>query len=200
MSATRPITARTPWYTLLLLLFFSASPANADIGVPMLLVTLPGMVIGLVPIIFVEAFVLARQHRVTLAYVLKPVAWANVLSTLVDVPLTWFVLLALELATGGGSGGPGVLVTTRQKFLAVTWQAPWLIPYDSELHWMIPTAMLVLLVPFFFASWLTEYWIIKRLVKDFASVEGRHGVMLANLASYFLLLFWVAYLYLSYPR
>ena len=163
----------------------------------MLAVTLPGMLIALVPVVLVEAFVLSRRLNLTFAHVVKPVAYANVFSTLIGVPLTWVVLAALEMGTGGGSFDG--FETTRQKFLAVTWQAPWLMSHDAhdyELRWMMPVAMLVLLVPFFFASWLTEYWIMVLYVKSISRRQLNRGMLVANLASYVLLLLYVVFLFL----
>ena len=192
----KPTTVRTPFYTLLFLLLIS-NPANADIGLPMLFVTLPAMLIALVPVVLVEAFVLSRRLNFTFADVLKPVAYANTFSTLIGVPLTWVALAALELGTGGSSFDG--FETTRQKLLAVTWQAPWLMPHgahDYELRWMMPTAMLVLLVPFFFASWLSEYLVMLLFVKTISRSQLSRGMLAANLASYVLLLLCVAFLFL----
>lgn len=188
------VTLRTGGFIVSLLLA-ACGIAQADIGVPMLFVTLPAMMISLVPIIAVEAFILSRRLHLALRQTWKPVAAANIFSTLVGVPLTWLALALLEAFTGGGQAYG--IATAREKFLAVTWQAPWLIPYDSDLHWMVPTAMLVLLVPFFFVSWLSEYQVARRMLPDVAPYQVNRGMLIANLASYVLLLVWVAGLFLT---
>ncbi len=74
------------------------------------------------------------------------------------VPLTWLVLFLIQFASGGG--GPYDINSLHGKFLAVTLQAPWLMPFENQLHWMIPAAMATLFVPFFFVSWWLEASVI----------------------------------------
>ena len=159
--------------------------ARADIGVPMIFVTLPSMLIALIPIILIESFCLSRRLNADPTSTIKPVAIANVISTLVGIPITWLLLVLVQMLTGGG--GANGIETTKQRFLAVTWQAPWLIPYESDLSWMIPAATLVLLVPFFFASWQIEVQVVKKLMKESPSADVAKGMFLANVVSYLLL-------------
>ena len=86
----------------------------------------------------------------------------------------------------GGGAGPDI-GTLVGKLFAVTVQAPWLMPYDSELHWMIPVASMVLLVPFFFASWGIEYLVATVMLRDTDQLLLRRSVGKANLISYGLL-------------
>ena len=162
-----------------------ASVANANAGVPMLFLTLPAMLIALVPIIVVEAVVIGRLLGSNAVSRAKSVAISNVASTLVGLPLTWAALVALQLVSGGGSSYG--ITTPTQKFLAVTWQAPWLIPYESDLYWMLPAASLVLLVPFFFTSYFVEAPIVTRLERAYSRAHVRSAVLRANLCSYLLL-------------
>ena len=175
---------RTICYSLLLLISSEMS-ARADIGVPMIFVTLPSMLIALIPIILIESFCLSRRLNADPTSTIKPVAIANVISTLVGIPITWLLLVLVQMLTGGG--GANGIETTKQRFLAVTWQAPWLIPYESDLSWMIPAATLVLLVPFFFASWQIEVQVVKKLMKESPSADVAKGMFLANVVSYLLL-------------
>jgi hypothetical protein len=74
--------------------------------------------------------------------------------------------------------------TVAGKVFAVTVRAPWLIPYESQLCWMVPAAALFLLVPFFFASWLIEYWVTRLMMRGLDAKLVRRAVMWASLASY----------------
>jgi hypothetical protein len=74
------------------------------------------------------------------------------------------------MATGGGSAHG--LRTLSAKLLAVTWQSPWLIPYEDDLVWMVPAAALCLLVPFFFASVYIEYQVARRVLPTHARLKG----------------------------
>ena len=97
------------------------------------------------------------------------------------------MVLIQMLAGGGGAFG---LDTTLGKVLSVTLQAAWLIPYESDLHWMIPVAGLVLLVPFFFASWWSEYFVSKKMLKEHPAQRVKIAVRNANIITYALLAFW----------
>jgi len=161
----------------------------------MLFVTLPMLLLGLVPVILVETFVLSRRLRLAYSSLLAPATVANVVSTLLGIPVTWVLLVALQAWSGGGRAYG--LQTLQQKFLAVTWQAPWLIPYESDLNWMVPAASLVLLVPFFIASYLIEAPIMRRMIKAAERRLVRNAAFWANLASYCFLalcgLVWLAW-------
>lgn len=166
-------------------MFALAGVARADAGVPMLFLTLPAMLIALVPIIAIEAVVVGRLLGSNAVLRVKSVAIANAVSTVVGLPLAWVALVALQLVSGGGSAYG--LTTPTQKLLAVTWQAPWLIPYESDLYWMLPAASLVLLIPFFFTSYFVEAPIVTRLEPEYLRAHVRTAVFRANLFSYLLL-------------
>ena len=162
-----------------------AGVASANAGVPMLFITLPAMLIALVPIIVVEAFVVGHFLGSSAVSRAKSVAISNVASTIVGLPLTWIALVALQAVSGGGSSYG--ITTPMQKLLAVTWQAPWLIPYETDLYWMLPAASLVLLIPFFFTSYFVEASIATRLEPTYSRSHVRSAVFRANLCSYLLL-------------
>lgn len=107
---------------------------------------------------------------------------ANLVSTLIGIPITWFLLAMIQMLTGGG-GGYG-LSTFTTRILAVTWQAPWLMPYRGNIHWMAPIAALVLLIPYFFVSWWIEYLIAKRICKDIDKKILIRAIRNVNFLSY----------------
>ena len=88
----------------------------------------------------------------------------------------------------GGVGGNNLsemgLHPIVENFLAVTWHAPWLGPSDSDL---VPTAMLVLLIPFCFVSWQIEYFIVKRMNKQLEPPLVKSVCLRANIITYGLL-------------
>ena len=160
------------------------SPAQANAGVPMIFLTLPGMALALVPVIVLEMRVLAKGLGLTQRVAFKVSAWANLLTTFVGAPLTWVILTVLEGVTGGGRAYG--IDTPAKKLLAVTWQAPWLIPYEADhnLYWMVPAAMMWLLVPTFFMSWWLEYLAAARMLRDADRTRLKSAVFKANLLSY----------------
>ena len=91
------------------------------------------------------------------------------------------------------------LDTPWRRFLAVTIQAPWLVPYESDLYWMVPAAALALLPAYFLASCIIEFKVMDVLLRKPAPRVLEHGtlqnrnklvwraVFAANVASYAML-------------
>lgn len=174
--------------TLAFLAFVVPGVAHANAGVPMLFLAMPALLISLVPIIAIETLYIAKSLGLQFGQSLKTVSISNVASTIIGIPLTWFLLVVIQMVTGGG-GSYGI-DSVMGKLLAVTWQAPWLIPYEEDLSWMIPVAGLVLLIPFFFVSWCSEYFVSKKINKSIPSLNIRLKVRNANLITYSLLAAW----------
>jgi hypothetical protein len=162
--------------------------AQANAGVPMIFLVMPAMALSIIPIIIIEAIYLSKKLGLSGKDSAKTVTISNLASTIVGIPVTWILLVVIQMITGGGSAYG--LNTALTKVLAVTWQAPWLIPYESDLHWMIPVSGLVLLIPFFFVSWWSEYFVSKKLIKDIEAQTIKIAVRNANLITYGLLTLW----------
>lgn len=173
------------------------SMAHADAGVPMLFLVMPVFGLSLVPIVLIEAVYLQRKLGISFRSAGVASLAANAASTIAGIPFAWLTLVALQLVTGGG--GAYGLDSVLGRVAAVTWQAPWLIPYESDLHWMIPVAGTVLLVPFFFVSWWVEYRVCLKRVPYVPSSEVKYAVRNANLITYALLLFWPLVFYILNP-
>jgi len=130
----------------------------------------------------------------------------NLVSTIVGIPLAWLVYFFFSFI------GQSFAVSAKlqfdkpwEKFLACVIAAPWLAPVESDLYWMVPTAILALLPAYFIASWAIEYrlmrWLVERSQADLPQLsdpEGRtirSAVFAANLASYAFLaaltIFWL---------
>lgn len=167
----------------------SEGAARADMGVPMIFVTMPLMVIALIPIILIESFILARKIHASVKSVLWATSAANVVSTFIGIPITWALLLLVEMLTGSMYGIN--FHTALGHFLSVTIQSPWMIPWESDLYWMVPAASLFLLIPFFFASYVVECAVTNKMIKKVSRHDVRKGVFIANIASYALLAIYV---------
>lgn len=166
---------------------FVPNQAQANAGVPMIFLTLPGMALALIPVIFLEMKVLGKMLGLSRRVAFKVSAWSNILTTFVGVPLTWAILTLVEGLTGGGRAYG--IDSPAKKLLAVTWQAPWMIPYeaDKNLYWMVPAAVMWLLVPTFFMSWWLEYRAAARMLRDTDRMQLKSAMFKANLLSYALL-------------
>jgi len=165
-----------------------ALPAHADVGVPMLAVMWPAAWLLLLVIVPVEGYfarrILSLDWRAALGLSLR----ANLVSTLVGIPLTWFVLLLVEFGTGYAvyllkvdeASVPSVV----QRAVAITVLAPWLGPGDWLSAWIVPAAAAYLCIPFFFASVLIENRVALRRLGPLEAPRVRKWSWYANGFSY----------------
>jgi hypothetical protein len=153
----------------------------ADIGVPMVAVFLPPLWLSLVPIIVIEGLIVKRMAALSYSRAFVSTGLANAVSTVVGIPLMWVILATTEGTFAGTALG---LNTIGQKIYAVTVQAPWLIPYEEDLGWMIPIALVVLAVPAYFLSVLVEHQVVFRFATGDQRPNTKRAVAIANLASY----------------
>lgn len=164
------------------LMTVATSPAYANIGIPMIAVIMPASWILLIPVIFIESAVAESVLGYKYWRAIKPVAVANAVSTIIGIPITWGLLVLVQMFSGGG-GSEG-LNTFALRIYAVTVQSPWLIPYASnELEWMLPAAGITLCIPFFFASVFCEYLVMNKLISANPTAI-KHWAWLANGISY----------------
>ncbi len=175
------------------LLVATEAAASANVGVPMIFITLPRMVAALGPIILVETVLLMARLRTGISPSFQASLFANLASTFVGVPVAWAALVFLETLTQGGrllGIDPG-----RQDLLVLLFQAPWLFPVTRDVYvvdyWMKPAASLVLLVPFFFASWLTERKVARWVLPNIEPGALSRAVLLGNVVSYTGLAIWL---------
>jgi len=157
----------------------------ANAGVPMIALHLPAMIALLVPIIAVEYLYGRYTLAIANSRVLSGVAGANLASTLIGIPTTWFLMVVLNIATTGGESKG--LDTLPEKLASVVLQSAWLVPYEADLNWMIPAATLALLVPYFFASVFIERFILRKVWKGETENEIPSFAWAANGITYTML-------------
>ena len=162
-------------------MLLASAPAHANIGVPMIAIFLPALWLSLLPVIFVEAWVISRWLPLAPRRAVSGAAFGNVLSTLIGIPLMWMILAIGQLALAGTAHG---LSSIGAKTYAVTVQAPWLIPYEEDLKWMSPIALIVLAVPAYALSVLIEWRCLLPFVEQTNKPRTLRVVAAANAASY----------------
>jgi hypothetical protein len=140
----------------------------ANSGVPMLAVQLPIMMMALPVVIVIETWLCRRWLGVTWRQAWAGAAAANGVSTLVGYPLAWAAMVVLQLGAGGG--GFSTLSEPWFSVYSVTVQAAWLLPHEGKLYWMVPAALLVLLIPSFFVTVWMERFIYRRMFKEAVGV------------------------------
>lgn len=167
----------------LILLSTAAAPstAHANAGIPMLAILWPIQWLSLLLVIVVESWIVGRMARVPARQVFKPVALANLVSTLVGVPIAWMLMLLLQFATGialwrlagDASAGP----------LGYALNAAW-VGDDAT---AVRAAVVVLSIVFCAASVWVERWWIRRRPGPVDTRTTDRAVLVANVASYLML-------------
>jgi hypothetical protein len=158
----------------------------ADAGLPMVAVEYPILLLGFVPIVIVEAVVARRRLGLTSGRSVKAAIVANLVSTVLGFPLLWILLALLQYCLGGTRAYG--LQTWWEKLYAVTIQAPWLIPYEGDMRWMVPLAGAYLLIPAFFVSVWVERMIYRRFWREIEREKVNRFCWVAHYASYVVVL------------
>jgi len=179
------------------LCFADILPAYANAGVPMLSFYLPPAWFTLVPIILIETFVAVRKYSLPLKTSFSSVSIANLTSTLIGIPLTWFIWATFEMIFWGGVLGEGPI---SWGLLSVTLQAAWLLPYEEHLWWMGPAACLVLSLVFYLVSVFFEYQVVKLFFKKQQRNIIRAFILRSNFYSYCILFFLACLLIIFYKE
>ena len=155
------------------------------------------MVILLVPVILIEGVLCRRWLGLKTWQAIKINALSNLASTLIGVPIAWAVMLAVEFTTFG-------TMSLVDKIHPIqNWHSPianviffllssaWVAPVEGRDQWLVSAATLVLLIPFFFASYWIEYLVVRRMVGRLDGDEPnltypriRTAVRNANLVTY----------------
>ena len=81
----------------LAIMLIAATPAQANAGIPMLLLVWPAMWLLLLPIIVLEAAAATKILHVDFLQGVQIAGVANLVSTLVGIPITWLLLFIAQL-------------------------------------------------------------------------------------------------------
>jgi len=171
-----------------LLLFAFPTVALANAGLPMLAIVWPLSVPAFIPVVAVESWVVRRALNIPWRVAITQMVKGNAFSTLIGIPLAWIasfaverllVILVINTTDSKSYPPPGV-----GKVGGVILSAPWLGPFSEGSHWVIPLAIIVLLVPFFFASFWTEAWYVSCNLCPESPDRARRAVWSANAYSY----------------
>ena len=166
----------------------------ADAGIPMLALVWPLAWLMFLPVVAVETWVATKALRLSLDRAMRLSLWANGVSTLAGIPLTWCLLLLLEMAL---LIPIGYLTNDFPTWLAVTVGAPWIAPLEGQGKWQVAVAGIWLSVFFAAASIWVEQKVARRVTPDLAVADIRRWAYQANVLSYLLfvvaILAWWAY-------
>jgi len=163
-----------------LFVLFAATPAHANVIIPIVTIGSLGMFYALVPIILIEWFIVA-QTGVHLGRSLFAVAMANIASTVAGVPFSVVVesvvtgLVGVNLYKESPEYGDA-----HEKYF--TW----------ERFRMAPVWGLMALVPFFLLSWWLEAVVAGWILDDLPGGVLNTAIRDANLVTYAILALLVA--------
>jgi hypothetical protein len=187
------------------------APLLADAGIPMIALTFPLMLMLLIPVIVIEGLLCKKWLGLTNWEAMKSNAVSNLVSTLVGIPLAWAIMLGLQFGAIASvekshfldSNSPLAIV------VALLLNSAWIPPAEGSNVWWIPAAILVLLVPFFFASYGIEYLVMAYMIgmpsggpANLEYPRIRTAVRNANLVTYGAMFIaasiWLSYLWATF--
>lgn len=161
--------------------------AWANAGVPMLALAWPLQWLALAPIIVIEALVLAKFLGASLRLVVWPVAKANLISTLVGVPVAWAAMLLLEFLIAGGivrALPTAITEAPSFQYVLLPFAAAWV---GGSSPWEVYAAFVVLAVPFCLVSVYIERRYLSAGFPGELASQVREAVRVGNVLTYGLL-------------
>jgi hypothetical protein len=161
----------------------------ADAGIPMIFLTFPAMLILLAPVVLLEALLYKKWLGIKTGKAFIYSTWSNIASLAVGIPVAWLVMFVVEVLFFEGLGsqidklGNSPLADVISLLVGSAWLGPTPAPWD------IAAACLVMLVPFFLASYGVEYWAVRFMMRheelsEAALRDVQIAVRNANLVSY----------------
>lgn len=140
---------------------------QANAGVPMLPIQGVFMFLALIPIMLVESIILRWRLALNWKESIKGGVIANLVSTIAGVPLSWGFMFIFT-----------VIAYTLESEYNFSWDSPvmmaiyfiftsaWFAPYEGHYAWLIPMALIIMLIPAYFLSLWIEYWVCKYIWQD----------------------------------
>ena len=177
----------------------------------MIALTFPLMLMLLIPVIVIEGLLCKKWLGLTNWEAMKSNAVSNLVSTLVGIPLAWAIMLGLQFGAMASVERSHFLDSDSPLATAVALllNSAWIPPAEGSNVWWIPAAILVLLVPFFFASYGIEYLVMAYMIgmpsggpENLAYPRIRTAVRNANLVTYGAMFIaasiWLVYLWATF--
>jgi hypothetical protein len=151
------------------------------------------MLLLLIPVVVIEAFLCKKWLGLSTRDAVRSNAIANLTSTLIGIPVAWAIMFGLEIGAGGLVSKTPAIADSKSPIAQVIMfvlSSAWIGGAEGH-EWIIPCAVLVLLVPFFFASYGVEYLVIKQMLgmpegnpSNLTSRRIRVAVRNSNLVTY----------------
>jgi hypothetical protein len=167
------------------------STAQANIGIPMLALAWPVHWIAYLPVVIIESEYTRVRLDLSRKESYKAVALANVISTLVGIPVAWGVMLISTFAVGMSlSFVPDTATQQSLYYWLFPLTSAWLGPTDNT--WLVYAAFACLALPMWYGSVLIETLVLRRTLPARCRDRLRSTVIRSNLITYGLILLGVA--------
>ena len=147
-------------------LFLAPPQAEANMAIPLLFWSLPLMVVALIPVIAIESYVLWAFLGTSAAYSILVVDSANVVSSIVGVPLSWILVLSLGILPGMTSAIATLMSYPNHSLLRIT------------------VSICALLFVCFFLSWFIEGWVAGLFLGEISTEQLDAAVFAGNAVTY----------------
>jgi hypothetical protein len=154
--------------------------AWANAGVPMLMLAWPAYILGLIPIVFLEAFIGTKDLHLSWAEALSVTAVGNLWSTFLGIPLTWVAMFAIEAIVGVTLGT--FHVSENVQMLLFPFLVAWVPGFENI--WLFYAAFVILSIPFCIASIWIERKVALRKLPSRPPQAIRDWIKHANIWSY----------------
>lgn len=160
-------------------------PSWAASGLPLIALLEPALNLGFIPIVLAEAWFLRRAlPNVSKTRLLGASVAANGFSTLVGVPLTWAAWMVVNVGwkyvrDAAGVSPSGWFGKVLSALLGGAWVAG-----DKAMYWIVPVALLEILLVCFFVSYGSEAFIVRRFLPAADGPEVQRAVWRGNRATY----------------
>ena len=172
----------------LIALVFGAYPAAvlANAGLPMLGIVWPMAWLLLIPVIFIEAVVCAKQLNISTYRALRATTLGNIASTAIGIPLTWVALVAIQMVIALSLHKVDVSPSSSPlRYALLPISSAWIGGYlGKEIYF----AFLFLCIPFCVVSIWIENKIFRKIDRDLDPSKVRVSVIRANIMTYTALL------------
>lgn len=186
---------RSGWTGILLVLLLFPTMAFGNIGIPVIGYVWPVFWLTFIPIVIIEGYVIKRalkEYKVDSRDPWDIALSSNLVSTLIGIPLTWVLLVLVQYGIGYilvkwiDPYWPK-LVQVVAPLMAIAWLPPLRGDVFAELYAIC--AFMILLVPFFWASYRLEeafawIWFKER---NISRALSRKIIRRANFYSYMFL-------------
>lgn len=173
------------WLCIAAAMALLVAPASANMGLPIIAFTTRSMILGFVPIVAIETWVLVKRLGWNWKDAASVAIIANLVSTVVAMPLVWFLGVWTQIPLGFDMWREpqSALDALQMAARNFAWHPPE-NPDGPTARGLGPVSAVFLLVPMFFGSWASETLVARWLQRSFAPKEIRRAVFMANLASY----------------